>query len=74
MPGENLYDDLKTLLTETVSEYLAELMKLSEHCGFGTIISDIVRDRLVGGISDESILHKLLAEKELTLAKAIAIA
>ena len=59
---------------ETVSEYLAELMKLSGHCGFGTNISDFIRDRLVCGISDERILQKLLAEKELTLTKAESLA
>ena len=45
-------------------------MKLSEHCGFGINISDFVRDGLVCRISDERILQKLFAEKELTLAKA----
>ena len=59
---------------ESVSGYLAELIKLSEHCGFGANIDEFVRDKFVCGIANDGILRKLLAEKDLTLDKAKSIA
>ena len=59
---------------ESVSGYLAELIKLSEHCEFGANIDDFVRDKFVCGIAHDGILRKLLAESDLTLDKAKSIA
>ena len=38
---------------ESVSAYVAELRKLSEHCDFGETLNDMLRDRLVCGINDQ---------------------
>ena len=54
---------------ESVASYVAELRHLSEHCKFGDILNDMLRDRLVCGISDSHIQRALLAEKELTFDK-----
>ncbi len=35
---------------ESVSEYIAELRRLSEHCQFGAGLADALRDRLVCGM------------------------
>jgi hypothetical protein len=61
---------------ESVSEFLAELRKLSEHCNFGTSLEDLLRDRLVCGIADSQTRNLLLREPTLTLksAKDIALA
>lgn len=40
---------------ETISAFVAELRKLSEHCEFGDTLNDMLRDRLVCGISDQRI-------------------
>ena len=55
---------------ETVAEYVAELQKLSEHCDFKDTLEDMLRDRLVWGIVDPRIQHRLLAENKLTFTKA----
>ena len=53
---------------ETVSQYIAELRKLSDHCEL--VNSSIKRDRLVCGLSSVASLRKLLAEDKLDLKKA----
>ena len=50
------------------------LRGFSEHCQFGTALEDMLRDRLVCGISDDSIQRQLLAERKLTFIKAVKIA
>lgn len=60
--------------TESVSEYMAELQKLAEHCQFGEALSDALRDRLVCGLHSESTQKRLLTERELTLMRALEIA
>lgn len=59
---------------ENVAEFVAGLRRLSEHCQFGTTLEDMLRDRLVCGISDDRIQRRLLAERELTFEKAVEIA
>ena len=58
---------------ETVSDYLAELRKLSLYCEFGTNLNDSLRDRLVCGLHNELIQKRLLSEPSLSLAKATEI-
>ena len=53
-----------------MAEFVAELRQLSEFCEFGATLEDMLRDRLVCGISSSSIQRRLLAEPELTLQKA----
>ena len=50
--------------------YLAELKRLSENCGFGTTLNEMLRDRVVCGTSDAKIQRRLLAEPKLTLESA----
>ena len=59
---------------ESVGQYLSELRALSEFCEFGPSLDDMLRDRLVCGVGDQSIQKKLLAEDNLTLKKAADIA
>ncbi|XP_072398178.1 uncharacterized protein [Diabrotica undecimpunctata] len=55
---------------ETISVYLKELRKLAEPCGFGTSLDIMLRDRLVCGITDESLQQTLLATDKLKLKDA----
>ena len=56
---------------ETYDQYRTALRKLSENCDFQSISPDeILRDRLVFGISDNKVRERLLRESNLTLAKA----
>ena len=59
---------------ENITGYVAELRKLSEHCNFGETLEDMIRDRLVRGVKNESIQQRLLSEPELTHKKAVEIA
>ena len=59
---------------ETIAEYDAALRKLAATCEFGDALQDTLRDRLVCGLTHESVQRRLLSEKELTYAKAIEIA
>ncbi|MGH0173820.1 UNVERIFIED_CONTAM: hypothetical protein FKN15_066553 [Acipenser sinensis] len=59
---------------ETISQYIAELRRLAEHCQFGEGLGDALRDRLVCGIHNESTQKRLLTERDLTLNRATEIA
>ena len=59
---------------ELISEYVAVLRKAAEHCNYGDSLSEMLRDRLVCGITNSTVQKRLLSEKELTLDKAVSIA
>ena len=59
---------------ELVAAFVAELRRLSEHCGFGDTLPDMLRDRLVCGIEDGRIQRRLLSEPDLAFKKAFEIA
>ncbi|UYV69217.1 K02A2.6-like, partial [Cordylochernes scorpioides] len=58
---------------ESVSAYIAELRKLSEDCEF-VDLDDRLRDKLVCGLRNESLVKRLLSEKDLTFEKAVNLA
>ena len=59
---------------EMIAQYVAELRRLSTHCEFDAYLDQALRDRLVCGLSNESIQKRLLAESDLTLKKAMDLA
>ena len=59
---------------ESVSDYITELRRLSEHCSFGDQLNIYLRDRFVCGLNSESIQQKLLSVKDLDLRRAMDIA
>ncbi|XP_059413408.1 uncharacterized protein K02A2.6-like [Carassius carassius] len=59
---------------ESIAQYVAVLKRLAENCEFGDNLNDALRDRLVCGLSSESIQRKLLTEMTLTYQKAVDIA
>ncbi|UYV64000.1 K02A2.6-like [Cordylochernes scorpioides] len=58
---------------EPIATYIAELRRLSENCEF-VDLDDRLRDRLVCGLKKESLVKRLLSEKDLTFEKAMDIA
>lgn len=60
--------------SKSISEYIAVLCKAVEHCNNGDSLSEMLRDRLVCGITNSAVQKRLLAEKDLTLEKAISLA
>ena len=57
--------------SETVSQYIAELRKLTEYCEFRDWLEDMLRDRIVCGIADNHMQRRLLSESTLTYKKAV---
>ena len=50
--------------------FVLELHGLAEFFNYGTALDDMLRDRMVCGINDVSIQHRLLSEQNLTFEKA----
>ena len=57
-----------------MSTFIAELHNIAQHCENGAVLSDMLRDRLVCGISDEAVQSHLLREPDLTFDQALEIA
>eukprot|EP00731_Ephydatia_muelleri_P022771 Em0015g354a len=55
---------------ETAEKYITELYSLVEHCDYGTMTEEMLRDRLVVGIRDKTMSEKLQLDQDLTLEKA----
>ena len=81
--SQSHYEPNKLLVTERpmqqaamelVAEYTAEFHRLAEHCKLGENLQEALRDRLVYGLRSESHHRQLLAEQDLTLDKALALA
>jgi len=53
---------------------VAELRRLAEHCDYEATLEDMLRDRLVCGISDGRLQQCLLAEPTLKFKKALETA
>ena len=60
---------------ESIATFVAELHASAEHCNFGRSLDDMIRDRVVCGVNDDTIQKRLLAEGDkLTLTKALTLA
>ncbi|XP_038835833.1 zinc finger and SCAN domain-containing protein 2-like isoform X2 [Salvelinus namaycush] len=57
---------------ETADDFITALHCLSEHCGYGALLSEMIRDRLVAGLLDRRLSKQLQMDPELTLDKAVA--
>ena len=55
---------------ESAETYIAELYRLVEHCEYGNLRDEMIRDRLVVGIVDMKISEQLQMDPALTLEKA----
>ena len=59
---------------ESVDDFVTALFCLSEHCQYGNLREEMIRDRIVVGLRDSSLSEKLQLEADLTLEKALAFA
>ena len=56
---------------KTVDTFITALHTLAEHCDYGTLKDEMIRDRIVVGLQDSKLSEKLQLDPELSLAKAI---
>ena len=56
---------------ETVDSYVTALYVLAEHCRFGALHDELIRDRIVVGLKDFKLSERLQLDADLTLEKAI---
>ncbi|XP_077505285.1 uncharacterized protein LOC144115033 [Amblyomma americanum] len=56
---------------ESVEDFVIALHKLSNHCEYGTLREELVRDRLVVSIQDQKLSARLQLDADLTLHKAL---
>ena len=58
------------LCGESAEQYITVLYQMAERCEYGNFTSEMIRDRLVVGISDSALSEKLQMDSALTLDKA----
>jgi hypothetical protein len=56
---------------EPVDKFITALYSLAEHCGYGTLHDEMIRDRIVVGIVNSALSEKLQLDADLTLGSAI---
>ncbi len=59
---------------ESIAAFITALRELAEHCQYGASLKEMLRDRLVCGVSHETIQKRLLGEKDLTYDRAYTVA
>lgn len=59
---------------KTVDAFVTALYALAEHCNYGTLHDELIRDRIVVGLADTRLSERMQMEKDLDLEKAINIA
>ncbi|XP_055913692.1 uncharacterized protein LOC129947228 [Eupeodes corollae] len=56
---------------EPVDTFITSLYALAEHCNFGALHDELIRDRIVVGVRDHKLSEKLQMDNALTLEKAV---
>jgi len=56
---------------EPVDAFITALYGLAEHCGYGDLHNEMIRDRIVVGIRDVALSEKLQLKADLTLEEAV---
>ena len=58
----------------SLDHFITALHTLSEHCGYGDMRDQLIRDLIVVGIRDDKLSEKMQLDLHLTLEKAISLA
>ncbi|UYV63439.1 hypothetical protein LAZ67_2004082, partial [Cordylochernes scorpioides] len=59
---------------EKVNEFITALHSLAEHCNFGMLHGELIRDRIVVGVRDRALSERMQLDTDLTLVKATLMA
>ena len=58
---------------ESVDSFITALHCLAEHCSYGELSDEMIRDHIVVGLRDAAVAQKLQMDHELTLDKAVTL-
>lgn len=58
---------------ETIDSYVTELKNKAKDCGFAQLHDELIKDRIVCGITSDTVRARLLRETNLDLARAVDI-
>ncbi|UYV82775.1 K02A2.6-like [Cordylochernes scorpioides] len=59
---------------EKVNEFITALHSLAEHCNFGMLHDELIRDRIVVGVRGRALSERMQLDTDLTLVKATLMA
>lgn len=59
---------------ETVDSFVTALYTLAEHCNYGALHDELIRDRLVVGLANIRLSERMQLDKDLMLARAVEMA
>ncbi|UYV67056.1 hypothetical protein LAZ67_4003775 [Cordylochernes scorpioides] len=59
---------------ERVNDFITALHSLAEHCNFGALYDELIRDRIVVGVRDRALSERMQLDTYLTLVKATQMA
>ena len=54
------FNSRKQLQDETVDDFITDLFCLAEHCSYGELRGEMIRDKLVVGLLDASLLENVM--------------
>ena len=57
--------------SESVDAYITDLYTLAEHCDYGALHNEMIRDRIVVGIRNRALSEKMQLDSKLTLDSAV---
>ena len=64
----------KQLSGESVETFIQDLYRIAEGCGYGRLKDELIRDRIIVGVLDDSLSDRLQMNEELTLQDAVKMA
>ena len=56
---------------ESVETFIQDLYRLADNCNYGALRDDLIRDRIVVGVLDDSLSDRLQSKGTLTLTQAV---
>ena len=57
-----------------MDDFIMDLYRLAEHCSYGTLHDELIRDRIVVGLKSAGLSEKLQKDADLTLERAVQTA
>ena len=65
------FNQRKQMTGEPVDSFITSLHKIVEHCDYGALKDDMIRDKIVVGLCDEQLSEKLQLYPNYTLKRAV---